>query len=330
MSRYALLTAVLATNVAAHGFIKTITLDGQAYEGFQMWNPSASPDAIGWSFTTPDEGPVLDVSSPDFVCRQGSAPSANHGQIAAGGQVDFFWTSADLERNPDGWDASHRGPVFTYIAPCGGDCSSVDKTALRWTKIAESGLVSGPANTEGVWATDVLRQNGGSHSATIPASIAPGKYVVRSELIALHRAHLSEPEFYAQCGNIEVTGSGSDDLSSSGVVASQLYSTADTQLFGFSVYDGSESSWPIPGPPLYSGAGSAAAPSSEAPAEVPAETPAEVPAETPAEVPAEAPVEVPEETPEEIPEEVPEETVEEAPVWSHPGSWWSRKANNYS
>ena len=297
MSRYALLTAVLATNVAAHGFVKTITLDGKAYEGFQMWNPSPAGDAIGWSFTTPDEGPVLDINSPDFVCRQEGASSGNYGSIAAGGQVDFYWTSADLVRNPNGWDASHRGPVFTYIAPCNGDCSSVDKTALRWTKIAEAGLVSGPANTEGVWATDVLRQNGGTHSATIPASLAPGKYVVRSELIALHRAHLSEPEFYAQCGNIEVAGSGTDDLSQSGVVASQIYSTSDSQLFGFSVYDGSESSWPIPGPPLYSGGAAASAPAAAPVAETPAEEAApevpspEVPAPEAAAPVAETPVE---------------------------------------
>ncbi|KAJ0126557.1 Uncharacterized protein HZ326_30339 [Fusarium oxysporum f. sp. albedinis] len=113
----------------------------------------------------------MDISSPDFVCRQVPEASKNYGK-------------------------------------------------LEWTKIAEEGLVSGPANTEGVWATDKLRENRGVNSVTIPKTIAPGKYVVCNEHIAFHRAYLSEPEFYMQCGNIEVTGSGTDDLSGSGVVAS--------------------------------------------------------------------------------------------------------------
>ncbi|KAK3305286.1 glycosyl hydrolase family 61-domain-containing protein [Chaetomium strumarium] len=246
-----LAAALLATQVAAHGYINTFTLDGVDYEGFSRWNPSPDPNAIGWSFSTPDEGPELDISSPNFVCRRDSEPSRNYGTIAAGGTASFFWTSDDKVINPNGWAESHRGPILTYIAPCNGDCANVDKTSLRWTKIAESGLVSGPANTQGIWATDVMRENGGINSATIPKSIAPGKYVIRNEIIALHRAHINEPEFYMQCGNIEVTGDGTDDLSGSGVPATELYSRSDSQMFGFSVYDSRDNEWPIPGPALY-------------------------------------------------------------------------------
>ncbi|KAI9899073.1 hypothetical protein N3K66_005534 [Trichothecium roseum] len=251
--------AALAANAAAHGYISTVTLGGVEHEGFSRWNPDPDPAAIGWSFTTEDEGPELDISSPDFVCRRGSKPAGTYGKVAAGSKVDFFWTSDDKVINPNGWAESHRGPVLTYIAPCpgenGGDCSGVDKTTLRWTKIAEEGLVSGPASVEGTWATDKLRENGGVNSATLPAGLAPGRYVLRNELIALHRAHLSEPEFYAQCAGVEVTGSGSDDLSSSdAVVASHLYSTSDKQMFGFDIYNGGTvKEWPIPGPALYSG-----------------------------------------------------------------------------
>jgi hypothetical protein len=247
------MATLLATHVAAHGYIKTFTLDGTDYEGFSRSNPSSGPNAIGWSFTTPDEGPEVDFSSPDFVCRAGSEPASNYGKVAAGGTASFFWTSDDKSINPDGWSEGHRGPVLTYIAPCNGDCAGADKTSLRWTKIAESGLVSGPASTEGTWATDVLRKNKGINSATIPKSIAPGKYVIRNEIIALHRANLKEPEFYMQCGNIEVTGDGTDDLSGSGVPAAELYSKSDEQLFGFSIYDGGDNEWPIPGPPLMAG-----------------------------------------------------------------------------
>jgi lytic cellulose monooxygenase (C1-hydroxylating) len=255
--------AALVSVVNAHGYVRTWTLDGVEQNGYSRSDGSPKPDAIGWSFTTPDEGPEMDMSSPAFACRQGSKSAANAGTIAAGGSVSMLWTSDDKNTNPDGWAESHRGPIITYMAPCNGDCSNVDAVSLKWTKIDEAG-VSGPANTQGVWATDKMRANGGVTTATIPSTIAPGNYVLRNEIIALHRAHLSEPEFYPACANIEVTGSGSDDLSNSGVAASQLYSTSDEQIFGFSVYDnrGDGSDWLVPGPVLYSGAGSISAPGS--------------------------------------------------------------------
>ncbi|KAI9149969.1 LOW QUALITY PROTEIN: Endoglucanase-4 [Paramyrothecium foliicola] len=329
MSRFALIATVLATKVAAHGYINSFTLDGVSYEGFARWNPNPASNAIGWSFTTPDEGPVLDISSPDFVCRQGGQASANYGQIAAGGQIDFFWTSDDKVINPNGWAESHRGPILTYIAPCNGDCAAVDKTALRWTKISESGLVSGTANTQGIWAADVLRQNGGVTSATVPASIAPGKYVVRNEIIALHRAHLSEPEFYAQCGNIEVTGSGTDPLANVGIVASQLYNRGESQIFGWSIYDHSETSWPIPGPPLYDGASIPAA-SFETPAGGVAPGNSAPESGAAPEAPAAEPITtMPAPESEAAPEAgaSPEISAPEH-TWHHPGSWWARKARN--
>jgi lytic cellulose monooxygenase (C1-hydroxylating) len=252
----ALAAASLLPRALAHGYVRTWTLDGVDFDGYSRQDGQPHSDAIGWSFTTPDEGPEMDLSSPNFACRSGGTSASNSGTIAAGGTVGMFWTSDDKNINPDGWAESHRGPIMTYIAPCGGDCSSIDASSLKWTKIAESGVVSGQANTQGTWATDVMRSNGGVASATIPSNIAAGNYVLRNEIIALHKAHEGEPEFYPQCANIEVTGSGSDDLANSGVLASQLYSTADSQIFGFSVYDNRESNWVVPGPPLYSGAGS--------------------------------------------------------------------------
>ena len=56
-----------------------------------------------------------------------------------------------------------------------------------------------------------------------------------------------------QCGQVEVTGSGTDDLFGSGVIATKLYSNKDA-IFSFDVYNvGSETTWQIPGPPLYDG-----------------------------------------------------------------------------
>ena len=252
-----LATATLVGQAAAHGYVRTWTLDGVDFNGYSRSDGSPKAGAIGWSFTTPDEGPEMNLNSPNFACRSGGKSASSSGQIAAGGQANFFWTSDDHVINPNGWNPGHRGPIMTYIASCNGDCSSVDAGTLKWTKIAEEG-VTGPANTQGTWATDNMVSNGGVASATIPSDIAAGNYVLRNEIIALHKAHLGEPEFYMQCGNVEVTGAGTDDLSGAGVAASLLYSTVDTQIYGFSIYDnrGDGSEWIVPGGALYSGAGS--------------------------------------------------------------------------
>ncbi|PKS12646.1 hypothetical protein jhhlp_000854 [Lomentospora prolificans] len=85
------------------------------------------------------------------------------------------------------WPESHRGPVIDYLASCGGgDCSSVDKGFLSFAKIAEAGLVSG--SNSGTWASDELMANGNAWTVTIPSSVAPGYYVLRHEIIALHGA----------------------------------------------------------------------------------------------------------------------------------------------
>ncbi|KAH7367061.1 glycosyl hydrolase family 61-domain-containing protein [Plectosphaerella cucumerina] len=249
-----LLVALLASRISAHGYVAYISLEHHVYEGFRNHNPNPSPGAIGHQFSTSDEGPELDVKSPDFVCRQNSQAPNVYGLVTAGGSVDIQWTSADLERNPNGW--AHSGPIITYIANCNGDCAAADKTKLRWTKIHESGLISGPASSQGIWATDVMRDNMGWYGFKLPTSIAPGKYVIRSEIQAIHRSHIFEPEYYPGCVNVEVTGQGTDDLKDKGVVASELYSTEDTQLYGFDFHNGErEKFWPMPGPKLYKDTG---------------------------------------------------------------------------
>jgi len=52
-----------------------------------------------------------------------------------------------------------------------------------WFKIADDGL-----DSSGKWGVDRLIANGGVQTITIPQCIAPGQYLLRGELIALHSA----------------------------------------------------------------------------------------------------------------------------------------------
>jgi cellulase len=67
----------------------------------------------------------------------------------------------------------------------------------------------------GTWAVDTLITNRGKHDVTIPAGLAPGKYLLRGEIIALHEADTAfnvnsarGAQFYMECIQINVTGAG--------------------------------------------------------------------------------------------------------------------------
>jgi cellulase len=68
-------------------------------------------------------------------------------------------------------------------------------SALRWSKFAQEAIVS-----PGTWVTDVLIKNNFKTSVKLPSKLAPGNYVIRHEIIALHGA--SSPngaQLYPQC-----------------------------------------------------------------------------------------------------------------------------------
>ena len=77
--------------------------------------------------------------------------------------------------------------LIDYLANCGGDCTTVDKTTLEWFKIDAQGLYD-DTTVPGTWASDTLIANNNSWTVTIPSDIASGNYVLRHEIIALHSA----------------------------------------------------------------------------------------------------------------------------------------------
>jgi hypothetical protein len=106
----------------------------------------------------------------------------------------------------------------------------------------------------GTWASDQLIANNNSWVVTIPTDIAPGNYVLRHEIIALHSAgQVNGAQNYPQCVNLQVTGSGT--ATPSGVLGTALYSETDPGI-EINIYT-SLSTYKVPGPTLYSNAISA-------------------------------------------------------------------------
>ena len=142
-----------------------------------------------------------------------------------------------------------------YLASCNGDCTTVDKTALLFNKIDEAGLING-SPAPGTWASDTLIANNNSWTVTIPSTIAPGKYVLRHETIALHSAeNLDGSQAYPQCVNLEITGSGTNTLST-GTIAQDFYKDTDPGIL-VNIYYPALTNYTIPGPALIADAVSA-------------------------------------------------------------------------
>ena len=99
----------------------------------------------------------------------------------------------------------HWGPINIYMAKVDDALTAVGSSS-SWFKISEMGL---PSNNPEYWATEVLNDNCGHFTFTIP-SIAPGQYLLRAEVIALHVAStVGGAQFYMSCFQLQVGGSGS-------------------------------------------------------------------------------------------------------------------------
>ncbi|KAK3401589.1 glycosyl hydrolase family 61-domain-containing protein [Sordaria brevicollis] len=243
-----LLTALVgAASVAAHGHVTNIVINGDSYQGYDInsFPYSANPPVVvGWTASNTDNGFVAPdaFSSADIICHRNSANAKGHAVVKAGDKISIQW---------DTWPESHHGPVIDYLANCGAaGCETVEKTALEFFKIDEVGLVDGSA-APGKWGSDQLIENGNSWLVQIPENIAPGFYVLRHEIIALHSAgDANGAQNYPQCFNLQVTGSGTEKPA--GVKGTELYTPNDEGI-RFNIYR-SLTSYPVPGPAPIKGA----------------------------------------------------------------------------
>ncbi|KAG9603820.1 hypothetical protein KCU97_g1365, partial [Aureobasidium melanogenum] len=101
---------------------------------------------------------------------------------------------------------------------------------------------------------------------TMPSCIAPGQYLMRVELLALHSATAEGgAQFYQSCAQIKVTGSGSFSPSTSNEMSLPGgYSATDPGILA-NIYDSSiYTSYKAPGPAVISCGASNAAPATSA------------------------------------------------------------------
>ncbi|KAL4950214.1 glycosyl hydrolase family 61-domain-containing protein [Aspergillus filifer] len=250
MSRNLLAFASFLATVSAHGYVQNIVVNGVYYSGWEINSyPYMTDPPVVAAWTIPNTNGPVDVSNgyttEDIICNLNATNAKGHVTVAAGDKINLQWSA---------WPSSHHGPVIDYLASCGDSCETVDKTTLEFFKIDGVGLVD-DSSVPGTWGDDELIDNNNSWMVQIPESIAPGNYVLRHEIIALHGAGTEGgAQNYPQCFNLQVTGSGTDQPA--GTLGTELYTLDDPGIL-VNIYS-SLSTYTVPGPTLYSGASSIA------------------------------------------------------------------------
>ncbi|KAI9503876.1 glycoside hydrolase, partial [Coemansia spiralis] len=219
----------------AHTYLTNLTINGTLLDEGKCIRPPWENENF----------PVKDVTSKDLLCRTKSmtVASADICGIQAGSNI-----TVDLHESGPGSRAlseSHRGPCIVYMAPLD---SNGDGPV--WFKIYEDGWDKA-ADT---WCVNTLIANKGKLEVTIPRDIAPGNYLLRTEVIALHEANRvygadesAGAELFPNCAQLAVYGTGT--VHPSGVNIPGIYDKTQPGLH----YDlwGDSTTYEIPGPTLY-------------------------------------------------------------------------------
>ncbi|CAN9080377.1 hypothetical protein AA0121_g580 [Alternaria tenuissima] len=246
--------ASLIATATAHGGVDQYIVGGTTYEGWSPYNSAAGQKTIQRQYSSYDPMYIKDLSTVNIRCNnKGTLGTGVSGTIAAGAKLKTHWKQ---------W--THRPTsLLVYMAKCPGSCDSFDGAGKVWFKIFEQGLISGTENA-GIWAGDAILDTLYA-TVTIPATLAAGNYLIRHELIAVHQAN--NPQFYPECAQFTVTGSGTASPPSSALVSFPGAYTGTEPGIAFNI-DSPEAmkatTYPIPGPAVWDGTGNAPAPASSA------------------------------------------------------------------
>lgn len=123
-----------------------------------------------------------------MACGQPGTHSDIVLSVEAGDKLGAFWghviRGAQWPGDPAEYiDKFHKGPIMYYMARV-ADAATSDHSGLEWFKIHEDAF----DHTQGIWAVDQMIADKGWSYATVPECLAPGQYLLRVELLALHSA----------------------------------------------------------------------------------------------------------------------------------------------
>jgi len=233
------LTAALSLipSVHAHGFVYNFYVDGTDNQG-NIPSGTTNPSPIR-QVTSQD--PIKGATNPSVNCGAGAPNAALVVDAMPGSNLTWDWRTASLGKWPH-----NTGPMMTYLASCGSTtCDQFDSRTAKWFKISQVGK-----DNSGTWVQQQL-MNGGVFSANLPENLAPGGYLVRHEIIALHLAtQVGGAEFYPSCQQINVGGNGTGGPTQDELLSFPgAYSDNDPGIFDPDVFN-SGATYVFPGGPV--------------------------------------------------------------------------------
>ncbi|CAN8099960.1 unnamed protein product [Discula destructiva] len=226
-----------ASLAAAHGAVTSYQIGSTTYPGYTGFSPATSPPTIERQW--PNYNPILNVTDPAMTCNGGtSAPLS--ATIAAGTNITAFWAQ---------W-THQQGPVMVWMYDCSGaSFSACNGKSKQWFKIDQMGMTAPPLSGTS-WGTAVVAKNL-KWSSKIPSNLKPGNYLIRHELLALHQAHT--PQFYPECAQLVVTGSGTVVADAEHLYSIPAYASPTDPGVDIDIYSSTATTYAVPGGDVFSG-----------------------------------------------------------------------------
>ncbi|TLS22159.1 uncharacterized protein PpBr36_09963, partial [Pyricularia pennisetigena] len=182
--------------------------------------------------------PIMNPADSKMRCNGGRGADLV-APVAAGTNITAFWKQ---------WTHA-QGPVMVWAFKCSGAHSQCTGDGKGWFKIDQMGLWGSNLNSEN-WGTATVLKTG-KWSSKIPSNLKAGNYLIRHELLALHQANT--PQFYPECANIEVTGSGTDLPPDNYMYSIPTYAPMSDPGVRVDIYQGGLTSYSPPGGSVWPG-----------------------------------------------------------------------------
>lgn len=230
--------------VNGHGYFSSITVDGTAYREGDCTRPHPSSQ---YDYPISQKGRPQGLQSADMTCGwlPAAARAANRKcPVQPGSKMvyQFHYEMGMGDADTYIIAPDHRGPCIIYLA------ASETGSGPVWFKIFEDGY----DQSTKLWCVDKLRAGKGKLNFTIPSDLAPGNYLMRAEVIALHEGfELYGAQPYVGCAEITVGGSQTGKPTANQLVSIPgAYKATDAGI-NFNIYSSKNPAYPIPGPAVY-------------------------------------------------------------------------------
>ncbi|KAG2034740.1 glycoside hydrolase family 61 protein [Suillus americanus] len=226
--------------VSAHGYLAQVVIDGNNYYG-NVPNAKPVPSIIR---QINDVSPVMGASNPYLNCGQDAQLASLVANANPSSHLQFWWKGGDGGHWPH-----NTGPIMTYMARCvDTTCDQYNSTNAKWFKIKETGLQPGDM----VWYQQNI-MDGGAVNVILPPILAPGQYLIRHEIIALHEAvAMGGAQFYPSCTQVNIQGDQWDVAPASDKVTFPGgYNDDDPGIYDPMVFN-RPVQYTFPGPPVVS------------------------------------------------------------------------------